>query len=124
MIDINNGFFQVFVTVGSEEKVQYCMNELKIPRNRIFHSRDKSFLEGIMTETNGHGVDIVLNSLSGELLHASWDCVAEFGVMVEIGKRDVLGAGNLGMQQFLRNRTFAYVDLSHMLNKRPKVVGE
>lgn len=29
-----------------------------------------------MRETAGRGADIVLNSLSGELLHTSWKCVA------------------------------------------------
>jgi NADPH:quinone reductase-like Zn-dependent oxidoreductase len=41
-----------------------------------------------MDATNGSGVDLVLNSLSGELLSISWKCVAPDGAMVEIGKRD------------------------------------
>jgi len=67
------------------------MRTFDIPRNHIFNSRNSSFLPDVMRETNGTGVDVVLNSLSGDLLHASWKCVAEFGKMVEIGKRDFIG---------------------------------
>lgn len=62
---------QVFVTVGSDEKVEYLMKSFDIPRDRIFNSRSSEFLPGILRETAGKGVDVVLNSLSGELLHAS-----------------------------------------------------
>lgn len=53
-----------------------------------------------MTATEGRGVDFVLNSLSGELLHTSWKCVAAFGRMVEIGKRDVIGRARLDLGGF------------------------
>jgi NADPH:quinone reductase-like Zn-dependent oxidoreductase len=62
---------EIFATVGSEEKVQYLVDTFGIPRNRIFNSRDSSFKQGVLKETGGKGVDVVLNSLSGELLHAS-----------------------------------------------------
>jgi NADPH:quinone reductase-like Zn-dependent oxidoreductase len=48
------------------------------------------FVPGVMRETEGKGVDIVLNSLSGALLCESWKCVAKFGKMIEIGKRDFM----------------------------------
>ena len=102
---------EVYVTVGTEEKIRYIMDTFHIPRNRIFSSRDDSFLSGILRETRGEGVDIVLNSLSGELLHASWKCVAPFGKMIEIGKRDLMGFGKLDLNPFLANRSYCCVDL-------------
>ena len=72
-----------------------------------------------MRETNGRGVDIVLNSLAGKLLHLSWDCVAEFGHMVELGKRDILTHGTLAMSPFLRNRSFTAIDLVDVWKKKP-----
>ena len=65
-----------------------------------------------MKITNGRGVDLVLNSLSGELLHTSWQCVAEFGKMLEIGARDIIGKANLRLDLFSRNRSFFGVDIS------------
>lgn len=64
-----------------------------------------------MRHTNGRGVDLVLNSLSGELLHASWRCVAEFGRMIELGKRDIMGHAQLNMDGFSGNRAYFGVDL-------------
>lgn len=114
---------QVYTTVGSEEKVQYLMDNFSIPRNRIFKSRDDSFLGDVMRETEGLGVDIVLNSLSGGLLHASWKCVAEFGKLVELGKRDLVGFGRLDLEPFLANRSYCCLDLAHAMSKRPESVG-
>ena len=71
-----------------------------------------------MSATGGRGVDLVLNSLSGELLHMSWKCVAEFGRMVEIGKRDLLGRAKLNMDLFGSNRSFFGVDLASMQSSK------
>jgi NADPH:quinone reductase-like Zn-dependent oxidoreductase len=73
----------------------------------------------IMAATEGQGVDLVLNSLAGELLHASWSCVAKFGKMVEIGKRDFMGHGMMKMEPFGANRTFIGVDLLQLALESP-----
>lgn len=62
---------EIYATVGNEDKVQFLMKEFGIRRTRIFHSRDATFLPNLLHATGGKGVDVVLNSLSGELLHAS-----------------------------------------------------
>lgn len=88
------------------------MDAFGISRGCIFNSRDMSFLPAIKAVTGGRGVDLVLNSLSGELLHASWQCVAEHGKMVEIGKRDFIGKAQLNMDRFESNKSFFGVDLA------------
>lgn len=108
---------EIFVTVGTEQKVQHLMKTFKIPRNRIFSSRDDSFVESVMRETKRNGVDLVLNSLSGELLHATWQCVAPFGRMIEIGKRDLIGFSKLDMNVFLANRSYCCVDADAIRDK-------
>lgn len=96
------------------------MQTFGIPRNHIFNSRDESFAASLLRETGGHGVDMVLNSVSGELLHASWDCVAEFGKMIELGKRDIGENGKLRMRNFLESRSYSAVDLTLLAQKRPR----
>lgn len=113
----------VYTSVGSEDKVQYLNKEFNIPMNHIFHSRDDSFVVDLMRETNGRGVDLILNSLSGELLHATWSCVAEFGTMVEIGKRDLINGAKLDMRPFLANRSYCCVDIDQLWRK-PDVLEE
>jgi len=75
---------EIYCTAGSEEKKDFLSSAHGITSSHIFHSRDASFLPGLQAATNNRGVDVVLNSLSGELLHASWEAVAEFGTLVEI----------------------------------------
>lgn len=115
---------EVYTTVSNDEKVKYLMDTFGLPRNRIFDSRSESFVTDVMRETNGAGVDLALNSLSGELLHATWHCIAKWGMMLEIGKRDLLGAGKLDMDVFLANRSYSCVDMDQMRSERPHMVDK
>lgn len=66
-----------------------------------------------MEQTGNKGVDVILNSLSGSLLDESWRIIADGGVMVEIGKKDILDRSSLAMEPFGRNASFHALDLSH-----------
>lgn len=110
----------MFCTVGNQEKVKYLIDNYGIPESHIFNSRNDSFAADVMRATNERGVNLVLNSLSGELLHASWNCVAEFGLMVEIGKRDFQRHARLSMDVFELNRGFIGLDLGHVFQYRPQ----
>ncbi|CAG8947510.1 unnamed protein product [Penicillium salamii] len=102
---------EIFATVGNPEKKAHLIENCGIDADHIFDSRSVSFEKDVMRMTGNKGVDLVLNSLSGELLHASWRCVAPLGKMVELGKRDFLGHAKLDMDLFNGNRTFYGVDL-------------
>jgi acyl transferase domain-containing protein/NADPH:quinone reductase-like Zn-dependent oxidoreductase/NADP-dependent 3-hydroxy acid dehydrogenase YdfG len=105
----------VYTTCGSQGKRDYLINELGVPAENIFSSRDDSFVEGIAKATNGRGVDVILNSLVGDLMHSSWEsCLADFGRFVEVGKRELIDAGRLDMRAFLKNATFTAFDLSEL----------
>jgi NADPH:quinone reductase-like Zn-dependent oxidoreductase len=88
------------------------MEQYKVPEDHIFYSRDASFAEGIKRMTEGRGVDVVMNSLSGKLLIASWESIASFGRFIEIGRKDIDTRGSLPMFPFIKNTTFAGVDLA------------
>ncbi|KAL4912943.1 polyketide synthase [Aspergillus aurantiobrunneus] len=105
---------EIYATVSTEDKKEYLVNTFGIRRDHIFSSRDASFREDILAATNGHGVDVVLNSLAGDLLHASWKCCSSFGRFIEIGKRDLLDCGRLEMEGFLKDTTFSAFDLSNL----------
>ncbi|XPS73997.1 Mycolipanoate synthase [Ascochyta lentis] len=108
-----------YCTVGSSAKIDFLVKELNVPRQRIFHSRNDSFVESVLQATHGRGVDYVLNSLSGELLHASWQCVAPGGYMLDLGKRDFLGRGRLDMFPFAGNRAFFGIDVAEIVAAKP-----
>lgn len=111
----------VFTTVGSQSKKQFLMDTYQIPESHIFSSRTTLFAHAIKHRTGNKGVDVILNSLAGESLLASWECMAPYGRFLEIGKRDILSNQGLPMAQFLRNVTYSGVDLAAMSVERPEV---
>ena len=110
---------EIFATVGSVEKKEHLMKNYNIPEDHILFSRDTSFAAGIKATTNGRGVDVVLNSLAGDALKASWQSLAHFGRFIEIGKRDIVDNTRLEMAQFANNVSFASVDLVIVAAQRP-----
>jgi len=64
-----------------------------------------------MAVTKGKGVNSLLNSLAGQKLQDSFNCLAPFGRFVEIGKRDLKMNNNLELGTFVRNFSFLSVDL-------------
>lgn len=112
----------VFATVSTDEKRQLLMDRYNIPTEHIFSSRNTLFAKGIRRLTTDRGVDVVLNSLSGDGLIASWECIAPYGRFVEIGKNDILSNSKLPMLQFERNVSFTAIDLAEMAIDRPHII--
>ncbi|KAI0194583.1 putative polyketide synthase [Astrocystis sublimbata] len=104
---------EVFATVGSKEKRELLISQFGIPEHRIFSSRTNTFGDEILRLTKGKGVDVILNSLTGELLQTSWRIISDGGTMVEIGKKDILDRNYLSMEPFGRNASYRAFDLSH-----------
>ena len=102
---------EIFVSCSTGEKRDLLVQNYHIKPTRVFSSRDASFTTAIMTATEGKGVDVVLNSLSGPLLKATWSCIARGGRFVEIGKADIQAARCLDMTPFGRCATYAGVDM-------------
>ncbi|KAL8816739.1 MAG: hypothetical protein Q9223_004307 [Gallowayella weberi] len=114
----------IYVTVGTEDKRRLIMEQYNIPADHIFHSRDASFVKGIHRITGGRGVDCVLNSLSGELLRASWGCLATFGTFVEIGLRDITNNMRLDMRPFRKSTSFTFVNSHTLYEEDPETFYE
>ncbi|PGH05127.1 hypothetical protein AJ79_06875 [Helicocarpus griseus UAMH5409] len=113
---------EIFVTVGSADKKKFLMEIYNIEEQNIFFSRDISFAEGIRKATGGVGVDVVLNSLAGDTLRATWECIAPFGRFIEIGKKDIVRNSRLEMIQFDKNVSFSSVDLTLLARERPQLM--
>lgn len=103
----------MFVTCGTPEKHQFLRDTFNIPDDHIYSSRNAEFAQKILAATNGAGVDVILNSLTGELLDESWRIIADGGTMVEIGKKDILDRNSLSMEPFSRNASFRALDFSY-----------
>ncbi len=69
-----------------------AVRELGIPRMRISNSRTAQFEPDLLDATDGRGVDVVLNSLTNELVDASLRLLPRGGRFVEMGKTDIRDA--------------------------------
>ncbi|XP_065209086.1 fatty acid synthase-like [Planococcus citri] len=115
----------IFTTVGTSEKVKFIRETFpQIPESHIGNSRNTSFLELIMEQTNGRGVDVVLNSLSEEKLQASIKCLADSGSFLEIGKFDMIKNNFLELRHFLKNISFHSVQLDLIMHNDMKLLKE
>ncbi|KAL4961866.1 type I polyketide synthase [Aspergillus stella-maris] len=95
------------------------LQELGVPENRIYEMHSSALTHEILKATKGRGVDVVLNSYDGDQ-HALWECVAEFGTLIDFtrcGSRFQAPVNGFG-----GNRTYAAVDVDQLIAKRPEVV--
>jgi polyketide synthase 12 len=113
---------EVFATVSSPDKRDY-IERLGVKPENIMNSRTLEFADQIMEKTRGRGVDVVLNSLSGEAIYKSIRCLAAYGRFVEIGKTDIYRNSKLGLQPFGNNLTYFGVDIDRLFKQKEKFGG-
>lgn len=114
---------EIFVTVGSIEKRDLLEKVYGIQRDHIFSSRDLTFKTGVLRMTANRGVDIVINSLAGDALRASWELVAPFGAFAEIGLTDIESRARISMATFARGVRFESLELAYMWRTDPERLG-
>jgi polyketide synthase 5 len=112
---------EIFATAGSPQRRE-LLHDMGI--EHVYDSRNIEFAEQIRRDTDGYGVDIVLNSVTGAAQLAGLKLLALGGRFVEIGKRDIYGDTQLGLFPFRRNLAFYGVDLGLMSVSHPGQVRE
>ena len=112
---------EIFATAGSPERRQ-LLHDMGI--DHVYDSRSTEFAELIRRDTDGYGVDIVLNSLTGAAQRAGLELLSFGGRFIEIGKRDIYGDSRLGLFPFRRNISFYGVDFALMAFSHPDKVQE
>ncbi|PQM48184.1 Phthioceranic/hydroxyphthioceranic acid synthase [Mycobacterium talmoniae] len=90
----------------------------------VYDSRSLEFAESIRADTDGYGVDIVLNSVTGAAQRAGLELLSFGGRFVEIGKRDIYGDTRMGLFPFRRNLAFYAVDLGLLAATHPEQVRD
>jgi acyl transferase domain-containing protein/thioester reductase-like protein/NADPH:quinone reductase-like Zn-dependent oxidoreductase/NAD(P)-dependent dehydrogenase (short-subunit alcohol dehydrogenase family)/SAM-dependent methyltransferase len=95
---IRMGASEIFATAGSRRKRRYLRNILGL--KYVFNSRDTKFGEEIGRITGGMGVNVVLNTLTGEgFKEASLSVCAKNGRFVEISKMNIWSADEVLIQR-------------------------
>src|SRR5262249_9088813 len=98
----------VFATAGSPEK-RALLTALGVPH--VMDSRSLAFADEVLGLTDGEGIDIVLNSLSGDAIDKNLSILRPYGRFIEIGKTDIYKNRKIGMRPLRKNLSVFAVDL-------------
>ncbi|KAI4476277.1 hypothetical protein M0804_013731 [Polistes exclamans] len=116
---------EVFTTVGTIEKRKFIKQTFpSIDDYHIGTSRDTSFEQLVLQQTDGAGVDIVLNSLADEKRLASLRCLARGGRFLEIGKFDFIADIPLSIEFFMKEISFHVIMLDTIMTSFETVKNE
>jgi phthiocerol/phenolphthiocerol synthesis type-I polyketide synthase C len=110
----------IYATAGTQAKREMLAG---LGVDYVGDSRTVLFADEILAATDGHGVDVVLNSLAGEAIQAGVQILAPGGRFIELGKKDVYADASLGLRALANSASFAVVDLDVNLRLQPGRYG-
>ena len=108
----------VVCSAGTEKKRRFLKETMTI--KHVTDSRSEQFYHDVMKWTDSKGVDVVLNSLHGDLMTKSIALLSHGGRFCEIGKRDILENSQITMRAFLENKSFLSCHVDILLSQKPK----
>jgi acyl transferase domain-containing protein/NADPH:quinone reductase-like Zn-dependent oxidoreductase/acyl carrier protein len=109
---------EIFATAGSPDK-RAVLARLGVPH--VLDSRSPAFADEILRITDGAGVNVVLNSLTGPMLDRSFEVLARDGVFLEIGKRNLWTHEQVAALD--RGIRYHIVDCNDNARDTPEIVG-
>ena len=109
---------EIYATAGSPLKRRF-LRTLGI--DHIYDSRSLAFREEILRDTQGEGIDCVLNSLAGEAITCGLDLLKPFGRFLELGKSDFYANSPLRLRPFRNNISYFGIDVDQLMRERPKL---
>jgi NADPH:quinone reductase-like Zn-dependent oxidoreductase len=83
---------EIFGTASSDAKVALARDH---GAHHVINYVDQDFAEEIRRVTDGYGVDVVMDSVGGDVFRKSWQLLAQMGRYVLFGVSAVTGKGSL-----------------------------
>lgn len=108
----------VHATAGSEHRRALLKS---LGAHYVYDSRSLHFVEEVLGNTQGKGVNIVLNSLYDRAGAWSFELTARGGTFIELGKRDFYEDHPLYLKHFKDNVTYCGVDADALVADFPEV---
>ena len=94
---------EVFATVGSPEKMELARRH---GADHVINYTTHDFEKRIRVLTHRYGVDVVMDSVGGEVFKKSWDLLAQMGRYILYGIAAVSGTGSLSKVKALKVLSF------------------
>jgi NADPH:quinone reductase-like Zn-dependent oxidoreductase len=102
------GANQIFVTAGSQEKIDFCVKELGATAG--FNYKTQNWSEEILKATGGKGVDLIVDFVGQNYFQGNLDVAARDGHIVNLGAMS-------------GTKLAAGVDIGAILRKRIRLEG-
>jgi acyl transferase domain-containing protein/NADPH:quinone reductase-like Zn-dependent oxidoreductase len=110
---------EAWTTVNNANEKNMLMRDFSLLEDRIWYAGSETFVKSVKETTRDKGVDVVVNtSTNSHLLHATWNCLSNFGRFVNIGA----GTISLGDLPLAKNATVLSVDIDALATHRPQVL--
>ena len=87
----------------------------------MINYREEDFYERIMEFTHGRGVDVVLNTLTGDALQKGINCLAPGGRCLEIAAAGLRTSPRLDLSNMTENQSFHSIDLRKLWSNYKEV---
>ncbi|GAB2468775.1 SDR family NAD(P)-dependent oxidoreductase [Streptomyces incanus] len=104
---------RVIATAGTETKRDLLRT---LGAEHVLDSRGLDFVPRIRELTGGRGVDVLVNSLSGEAIAQGLDLLRPNGRFIELGKRDIFLNNPITLRPFDRSLTFIGFNLDAVVD--------
>ncbi|PWY65657.1 quinone oxidoreductase putative [Aspergillus heteromorphus CBS 117.55] len=93
----------VYVTAGSQEKIDFCIGELGATAG--YNYKEQDWASEIMKATNGRGVDIIVDFVGATHFQGNLDVAAQDARIVQLGQMSgSILSGNVDISGLLRKR--------------------
>ena len=114
---------RVIATAGSEAKLQLVR---ELGADVAINYRTDDFVPAVLEATNGRGVDVVWESIGGEVFTRNLDCMAEAGRMVSFGSNSFTGIGQVDFWPFwMKNlKLIGWGGVSNTESRAPDIMEE
>ena len=114
---------QVIATAGSEAKLQLVR---ELGADVTINYRTDDFVAATLAATDGRGVDVVWESIGGEVFTRNLDCMAEGGRMVSFGSNSFTGVGEIDFWPFwMKNlKLIGWGGVSNAQSHAPEIMEE
>lgn len=96
---------KVMATVGSDEKCKACLD---LGAHKVINYNKEDYYEVVKSQTNGQGVNLILDMVGGDYIDKNLRCLAEDGRLVYIG---------------FQKGSVATLDLMRVMLKRLTITG-
>ncbi|KAH8782552.1 hypothetical protein BGZ57DRAFT_925956 [Hyaloscypha finlandica] len=97
------GASKIYVTAGSQEKIDFCVKELGATAG--FNYKTQNWSEEILKATDGKGVDVVVDFVGANYFQGNLDVAARDGTIVHLGAMSGIKLPNgVDIGAFIRKR--------------------